>query len=810
MLVDEEAELRGTVLRGTDIDFEWTIDNVTCQACVTNVGETQSEVFLTHEFNEIGLHTVVLNASNVLGYGSTSKVIEVLMGLSGINVVMVTASLIETTDTAEFNVTASAQLIQSAGTLSLRKNIGNESYDLISPLEVTENGLIVKLEPTNQGDEQVSIIVFSIVDEKKFVFDIAVWDKLNVSLASDVAIMSASGTIELYFANPPPSGFEYVVDYDNGENKTSSANILYSPFNVAPWTYSYTTSGAYNVTLVANNAKYEVTSYIWITIQYPLPDSDIAVVNPHGHQLPFPDGILYFSIEMTEYHPTPDNVTCKYNFDDESDEISEDVDFSHGTLTKRNYTYKAPGVYDANIHCSNLVSQRVWVLSIEIKMFTVNDFELRYRDLVGLNSSGTVQTTFDITLFDIIRVPPFINLTWDFGDSSGQIAEVMQSYTKDHVFKKRGNFLVSLKVEIFNDTATLLRDFRAGVIDFEVDIYQALIITGVFTFTVGGIEGSNVQYVIESGIEDINKKINVKSGSVQFSYNTYGAYLPTVTGWNDTFAEYVKLTKPILTDNPIEILELVVSTNVVSFPPGHFVMNISIPTGSLPLPNLHCEIDFDEVNDDKMINVTYNVTDVDPLVIDYTFKTLNYKNIHVYCYNLANNGTNTTIVQVVNPCFASDGMFDEQFGMPDTPLMVYTAMNIDLTNRMEILCFNYTIQFVWNICQYESTSTCADVEDFPYPKMGTMHIQKGTLSEGLYQITLIIKFAEFEGAYAVEKTYIYFVKRRPYAFIVGGFLRMVKSGRFQVDGVTESFDIDGEPGRNKLNDKLVIDYDCIR
>ncbi|KAL5018309.1 hypothetical protein ScPMuIL_004031 [Solemya velum] len=730
-LVNADVDILASVDKGTYIDLEWIIDNVTCQAFVTEVSPTFN---ITYQFTESGQHSIVLNASNVFGQSSAVAIIEVL--------------------------------------------------------------------------EEIN------VDEEEFPFEFDVWDILNVSLVSNVDAMEVNGYIEFDFLNPPPSGFDYVVKYGNGDNETSIEGVLYSPFSASPWTYKYSAPGTYNVTLVANNPEYEVTTAVLIRVQFPLPASDIVVENPDGYQLPFPDGILYFSIEMTADHPTPDNVTCQYNFDDDTAPTLEEVDLSFGNVNQRNYTYTFPGSFNVVINCSNLVSERNWVIPIEMIAFSVHDFGLRYRHLVGLNSSETVQTTFAITLLNITRVPPFVTLTWDFGDGSEQTAEVMQSYIKDHIFTKRDTYVVSLTVDFANESITLSRDFKTGVIDYEVDIIQALIVTGVFTFTVSGIEGTNVKYVFESGVQGMKKTIQLSEGvgEAQFSYSTYGRYWPSVTGWNDTFREFVKLPHPVYTDNPIEVLDLKVNSEVISFPPGKFVLNITIPPGFLPLPNLRCKIDFDEVNDGNTYNVTQNVTDVEPLVIDYTFKTLNYKNIYVYCDNLANNGTNTTRIQVVNKCFASDGMFDDQFGVPETPLRTYTAMNVEVTNRMEILCFNYTVQFNWRICNYDtSSSTCTDLENFSYPQTGTMHIQRATIPEGLYGIELMVNFLEFEGAYAVEVTYIYFVKRRPFAFIVGGFLRKVKTGRVEVDGVTESFDVDGEPGVDReLNKRLIIEYNCTR
>ncbi|KAL5019308.1 hypothetical protein ScPMuIL_005030 [Solemya velum] len=745
---------------------------------------------------------------------TNTDTIEVLARINGFDVTMMTPHLIQTTDTAQFNVTLSDQANHPMGSLKLKKSI-NGSYITQGISNVTENGLTITIDPIFQGHKNASIVIFSELDEEEFLFEFDVWDKLNVSIVLNVDALIVNGYIEFDFLNPPPSGFDYVVGYGNGDKITSKEGVLYSPFDVSPWTYNmYSVPGAYKVTLFANNPAYELNTTIWIKVQFPIPASDIVVENPDGYQLPFPDGILYFSIQMTVDHPTPTNVTCQYNFDDGTTPMSDEVDLSFGNVNQRNHTYTSPGSYDVVINCSNLVSERNWTLSIEIVEFSVHDFGLRCRHLVGLNSSETVQTTFAITLLNITRVPPFVTLTWDFGDGSEQIAGVMQSYIKDHVFAKRDTYVISLTVEFNNESTTLSRNFKTGVIDFEVNVHQALILTGVFTFTVSGIEGTNVNYFIESGVQGMNKTIQLSGGvgEAQFNYSTYGRYLPSVTGWNDTFTEFVKLPTPIYTDNPIEVLELKVNTETVYFPPGIFVLNITIPPGYLPLPNLHCEIDFDEVNDRNIKYETQNVTDVDPLVIEYTFKTLNYKDIYVYCYNLANNGTNTTRIQVINECFSSDGMFDDQFGVPETPLKTYTAIDVEVTNHMEILCFNYTVQFDWRICKYDKSAfKCTDLVDFSYPQTGTMQIQRGTMPEGLYQIELNIKFLEFEGAYAVESTYIYIVKRQPFAFIVGGFLRKAKTGRVKVDGVTESFDVDGEPGVDReLNKRLIIEYNCTR
>ncbi|KAL5018449.1 hypothetical protein ScPMuIL_004171 [Solemya velum] len=775
------------------------------------VGEAQ------FSYNTLGRHW-----PSVTGWNDTFKeyvkltntdTIEVLARVNGFEVTMTTPNLIQTTDTAEFKVTLSDEAIQPMGSLQLKKSI-NGLFVTQGISNVTENGLTITIDPISQGHKNVSIVIFSELDEEEFLFEFDVWDMLKVSLVSSVDVLRANDYIEFNFLNPPPSGFDYVVEYGNGHKKTSPEGVLYSPFSASPWTYKYSVPGTYKVTLFANNPAYELITSVWIRVQFPIPASDIVVENTDGYQLPFPDGTLDFSIQMTIDHPTPTNVTCQYNFDDGTAPILEKVDLSFGNVNRRNHTYTFPGSYEVVINCSNLVSERNWTLSIEIVEFSVHDFGLRYRHLVGLNSSETVQTTFAITLLNITRVPPFVTLTWDFGDGSGQVAGVMQSYIKDHVFAKRDTYVISLTVSFMNESITLSRNFRTGVIDFEVDVYQALIITGVFTFTVSGIEGTNVKYVIESGVQGMNKTIQLSEGvgEAQFSYSTYGIYWPSVTGWNDTFTEFVKLPTPVYTDNPIEVLELRVNTETVYFPPGIFVLNITIPPGYLPLPNLHCEIDFDEVNDRNIQYETQSVTDVDPLVIEYTFKTLNYKDIYVYCYNLANNGTNTTRVQVVNECFASDGMFDEQFGVPETPLRTYTAIDVEVTNHMEILCFNYTVQFDWRICKYDkSSSKCTDLVDFSYPQTGTMQIQRGTVPEGLYGIELKIKFLEFKGLYAVESTYIYMVKRQPFAFIVGGFLRKVKTGRVKVDGVTESFDVDGEPGVDReLNKQLIIEYNCTR
>ncbi|KAL5019309.1 hypothetical protein ScPMuIL_005031 [Solemya velum] len=475
--------------------------------------------------------------------------IEVFARVNGFDVTMMTPNLIQTTDTAEFNVTLSDQAIRPMGSLKLKKSI-NGSFTTQDISNVTGNGLTITLDPIIQGHKNASIVIFSELDEEEFLFEFDVWDMLNVSLVSNVDVLRVNDYIEFDFLNPPLSGFDYVVEYGNGDNETSIEGVLYSPFSVSPWTYLYSLPGTYKVKMFANNPAYELITSFWIRVQFPIPASDIMVENPDGYQLPFPDGILYFSIQMTADHPTPTNVTCQYNFDDGTAPISEEVNLSFGNVNQRNHTYAFPGSHDVVINCSNLVSERIWTLSIEIVEFSVNDFGLRYRDLVSLNSSETVQTIFAITLLNITRVPPFVTLTWDFGDGSGQIEEVMQSYIKNHVFAKRDTYIISLTVNFKSESITLSRNFRTGVIDFEVDVYQALQTTGVFTFTVSGIEGTNVTYVIESGVPGLSKTIQVSGGvgEAQFSYSTLGRHWPSVTGWNDTFMEYVKLTNAVTID----------------------------------------------------------------------------------------------------------------------------------------------------------------------------------------------------------------------------------------------------------------------
>ncbi|KAL5018661.1 hypothetical protein ScPMuIL_004383 [Solemya velum] len=572
--------------------------------------------------------------------------------------------------------------------------------------------------------------------------------------------------------------------------------------------------GGFKVSVTATNSRNSASASVTITVEEPIPVQYIACeLRQGGNIIPLPDGVAIFSMRMTDLNPTPTNVKCEYDFGDNTREIS-DVDLTFEQPTSEKHEYTALGQYYVSIKCSNLVSNFLCDIPIDVKSFQFSDLKLRYRNLVGLNSTESVVVQFSVTTYDtLMRIPDGVRASWDFGDGTFLSVDMSKSHTIPHEYHIRGVYFVALTLTYGHEIDTSINKLELGVVNFAINKHLVRLDEPQVWFNASGLNGSSVNYMIYPYGLSEGLLLNETREDTFYNYTVYGEYWPKIIATNGTFTEIVILDKSVKTDYPIEILEMNVRNESIYFPDGSVHLTVELPFGFPPLPNLHCEIDFNESNDGENYNVVKNLTDTDPIAMDYTYKTLNFKIIAIYCYNLIDDHRNQTTVHVFNYCFTSDGMFDGHYGIPKAPLRAYTSMDVELSNRMEILCTNNSAIFEWTILRCKGIASgivCNTTMIYTTPTIGTIIIERASLEEGLYSISLLISFGDSIREYATEVMYLNLEKRPPFAFIVGGFERNVAPGIFIVDSLTESFDVDGKLGDNHLNSLLEMQWECTR
>ncbi|XP_062611722.1 uncharacterized protein LOC134273545 [Saccostrea cucullata] len=830
----ELAEFFVSLTSGTNVEMEWMIDHNITTCIEIHNGEVRN-VVKTFEFTEMRMYNITVFARN--GVTAKYKTINV-MGIRRPSNFQVetTPGLYQTRE--QFNMTVSNNLtideVISMGNLYLEVLYGNGQNDTIylnpyfqdiTGFNKSTSGKTFLCQYLIQGNYTLSAKVRNNVGFEEFNFTFYAWDELNMTLNSSSLQTIGEPTV-FTFLDPPNAGFRYTISYGDGNETNTNDTIYYSDYNVAPWTFGYTSPAVYTVIMTAWNPFHAVVQTYNITAQHPIPTLEM---NPTGGDFPRDDGLAIFYITMTVNKPSPTNVTCRFDFEDKV--FEEPTTFDYNKTVTKTYTYTFNGFFffvftpktkTVIFECWNLVSSWRSEATVTIRDFDINDVVVNHPPEVGMNmtlrgnatellpfgeiGSIPVVVTFRAQLYQMNYVPPRVRFIWKFGDEidENSLLELdSPRFDCPHEYKDRGFYEGSLTVEYGSEKATIPFSIKMGVANFSANVYEGSPSKDTITFTTKDLLGTAVYEVDLIIAQRILTGTLGNPVSTSIIYPHRGQYLPKVIASNGTLTEILYLPYHVGIDYVFEGINMTVPSEL-ELPPGHAVFIFGVPNGADPVLDIRCEFTSGDRIDKAIHSRTKNLTDGNPIIYNYQYLTLGFHLFNLHCKNFAHTYVNSTIILVQNECFSINGIFDRQYSNRTTPMIVLTSKDIDLASRMLVYCPERGPDYRWTF--YNVTGQDEDVYEYtPVVKpTGSIRFAKGTVPAGLYKVSLNVTL---DGTWMQEYTFVKFEKPKPYAHIVRGskYIASVTSGEIELDALTESYDVQEGYG---FNSELTFTWYC--
>lgn len=681
----------------------------------------------------------------------------------------------------------------------------NISFNEQLTYQALNAGYVNSHEYTQQGNYNVKGIMMSSLSSQTMEHVVYVWDNITSLRLTSNRSAVVNETITFSFINVPRCGFEYIIEYGDGDVENSLSNILYEDYTETTFFHHYSSPEVYEVNVKLWNPFFNVSHKYLIIIQYPIVDFYLSPQPPV--QYPIPDGEVIFTINMTNNKPDPTNVTCQFSYENGIVSSNDSVDITFNKDVSRIHNYTDDGLKYVEIICSNIVSSVTLNTTIDIEAVELEDFTFLYPHVVPMNMTSNatdipVSVEFNIALFECVRFPPEVHFKWDFNDS---LIETTQSSSIIHTFAERRRYKIS--IQIYNDTeeTTKKLDIKIGAVDFDVNSYLGGVGITNFTFTMTGL--NNGEYELFPGIDTVipKQQLNENEGvNIYKVYYDWGSFYPRIIARNENFTEFLYFPEPIVVDYNMSVMKIDMPKTLKMPNPGIVNVTAFLDGTTIPLPFTSCTYDMQDFIDFSVVTLTQNITDTSPMIYTFKYLTLGDHDVTINCSNYYDTFFYQSTITVTNKCFTIEGIFDRQYARPTTPMIVYTTENFDLANRMGVHCSNQTITFNWDV--YRITTDPENKQlinntgnEADQANRGAYRFSKGKFKEGLYEIFLNVSLST---TWIPERTYLEFIRPDPIAFIEGGFQRTSKiSNKFlTIDALTSSYDIGlGYGGNADLN-----------
>lgn len=852
--VDESITFRFELLKGSNINVKWFSNRHTA----SNVSYTGPiRMFdMGIDFPEPCSYDLVFNVSNSLSYSVKYVSVIAQYRIHGFSIYH-NSEPVSTTTNATFTVYLDLMSNIEMGNVSLEIKYGNGDYQYVDfnitspPESLTSIVTTVSYETTTtttinnssnssdwqteeittttlppppppppptlyegvvftyhyqiQGNYSVEFTIWNEISSEKFDFTTYIWDTLNMTFESNKTIAKVDEEIQFMFENLPNAGFMFILDYGDGNFVRTEEEVYFSLCNVSTFIHSFVAPAVYSVLLSAWNPFFTYYQQIDIIVQHPIPAPDIILI-PETIEIPIPDGIVTFSLLVTKEIPQPTNVTCTYDYGDALKANKTAIIRTNSPLNKT-HVFSRSGIFNVYFNCSNKVSFMSKYSRVSVQGFNLDNFHIDYAPIVGMNMTNNstyvpVDVIFTISLFNVSKQPPDVNITWNFNDGTSIESDNLDYFTKLHRFTQRGIYEIEVKItDLENPDSNRTMPIKIGAIDFTSNRLKGSVMLEDFIYTATGlVDGTYMFSCIPN--EPLHHVTNETARYV-VNYPDFGSYYPYVTGINDTFQETVYFTQEVIFNYYFSDLIFTTNTTVL-LPTGETQFIISIPEFAQPLPFVVCSIDMADFIENEQIDMkqstVQNITYETPIVFNYTYLTLGVHDVSANCSNPLTNKSELYEILGLNGCFRERGIFDRQYSKKSNPMRVYTSMETHLSNRMPIRCSDANVEFDWKFLKKNVHNDDYELiyKELPKRQTGMVQFARGEMAEGLYKVTLNISLSlsTIESTYVYERTYIEFEKPPPYATIVGGTKRTSKMSMLEIDALTKSYDTDHGEGDN--------------
>lgn len=813
MLIESPMELTAILSSGSNIEFEW-IMNKNDSAWI-ECADIVRECKTYYNYTTTGHFNITLVATNEVSYQVISNtIVDVFKPVIGFELKLA-SPIINGNGSAEFTLTLDSKERLPMGNINLSLDYGDGTYELLPLNETFKAQLTLSISHvySKQGEFTTVAFVSSALSTQHLTnLTVKVWDDISSLSLSMPATGNVSEAVHFEFKNYLAFGFEFHIEYDDGDTLETTPDVLNNVFDTTPWTHAYYSPKVYEVKLAAWNPEFSVTFKYNITIQYPITDLSITPAPTPVINYPIPDGNVEFKITQIDNHPAPTDVTCYFSF--ENGEVSkiENIDISYGQPLDTTFTYTTSGVKDINITCINGVSMYTVLTTINVLDVKLEDYTFAYPVMPSVNTSFdannelqpfSLDIQFNISLLNCSIFPADDSLVFEFED--GNIYDV-SGFQFVHSFTKRGISKILVTISNSNRSISKELQIKIGKVDFTVNRYVVSVGMSIVTFNISGpATGGTYDIFTDNVVSFTNLPSSSNPIYQDYKYQAYGTYYPYVVAHFSTFTEIVRIDEAIYADYNLSAIEINFNTTI-ELPPGEITVIVSKHKLSDDLPSVRCLFDFGDQIDRKPREVTQDITDESPITYDFTYLTLGEQHANITCYNNYDRNENVTIITVENECFPMTGIFDRQYSNSSNPLKLVTSQDVDLSSRMSVKCADKNVMYDWRM--YRVFNNTNEFFNYTPPEkpLGSIRFPKGSVPQGIYRITLNVSLPE---TYASEPTYVQFIKLPPFALIDGGSQRQATASTpiITIDALTHSYDLDLGYGGNQ---NLTFEWSCQR
>ena len=805
-------ELTAILSSGSNIEFEWIMseNDSTWIECVGIVRECKTY----YNYTTTGHFRITLVATNDASYRVRPNIaVDVFNPVIGFELILA-SPLINGSGSAEFTLTLDSNEKLPMGNISLSIDYGDGTYELLPLNETFKAQLTISISHvySKQGEFTTVAYVSSALSTQHLTnLTVKVWDDISSLSLSIPAFANVSEAVHFEFKNYLAYGFEFLIEYDDGDTLETTPDVLNNVFDTTPWTHAYSSPKVYEVKLAAWNPAFAVASKYNITIQYPITDLSITPAPTPVIKYPIPDGYIEFTITQIDNHNAPTDVTCYFSFENGEVSKTENVDISYGQQLHTSFTYTTSGVKDINITCINEVSMYTVLTTINVLEVQLEDYTFTYPVMPSVNTSldannklelFSLDIQFDISLLNCSKFPVGDSLSFKFED--GTVYHV-SGFQFVHRFTKRGIF--KILVTISNSTTFISKELqiKIGKVDFTANKYAAGVKMSTVTFNISGPATGGTYDIFTAKVSFRNLLSSSNPIYQDYKYKYYGIFYPYVVANFPTFTEIVHIDKPIYVDYNLSAIEINFNTTI-ELPPGDLTVTVSKHELSDDLPSVKCVFDFGDQIDRTPREVTQDITEDSPLTYNFTYLTLGYQHANVTCFNNYDRNENVAIITVQNECFPMTGIFDRQYSNSSNPLKLITSQDVDLSSRMPVKCADKDVIYDWRMYRVFNNTNEPFNHTPPEQPLGSMRYPMGSVPQGIYRITLNVSLPE---TYISEPTYVQFIKLPPFALIDGGSQRQATAATpiVMMDALTHSYDLELGYGGNQ---NLIFEWSCQR
>ncbi|KAI8498800.1 hypothetical protein Bbelb_232530 [Branchiostoma belcheri] len=249
------------------------------------------------------------------------------------------------------------------------------------------------------------------------------------------------------------SSVVYDVNFGDGNSITLHQPLPHNVSRPVHFTYTYTSSGIFDVHVSASNdvSQLQVALATPITAQFVIANLTLT----YNDTIPYPPGLVSFVVSVPPSIIPPTNITIHVEFGDGTTEDREafDITTDYPEIITHQYDQSAVGKTQVSIGCLNLVSKKRFDVSVTVQE--------RITGLSTLVSTDRTNVGREVTVDITVATGSHLTFDVDFGDGKTQVSSFLsrKTVTMKHIYNAEGyykiHFAVSNAFGNFEDEAEI-------------------------------------------------------------------------------------------------------------------------------------------------------------------------------------------------------------------------------------------------------------------------------------------------------------------------------------------------------------------